>query len=284
MSDSRIAETFQSTSEYFDAVTPVVWGPAGQALTFALGLTTGQSVLDACAGSGASALPAGRAVGPSGVVHAIDLADDLLELGRAKAAASALRNIDFVCADATEWEAPDAIGDGYDALACSYGIFFLPDMEADFARLVGLVRPGGRVGVTVWRKGALEEFGRAFFEVVEEFASARSPETHAHHGPLSAEDYQRHPIRRVETPARLSTWLEHAGCTSVQVSELSNFIPVTADFAWNLILGSGFRGGLSGYDDATRESIRVRFLELLTARGVDFVDATTLVATGERAS
>jgi SAM-dependent methyltransferase len=42
-------------------------------------------VLDACCGTGASALPAARAVGPSGRVDAVDLAPSLLERGQAAA-------------------------------------------------------------------------------------------------------------------------------------------------------------------------------------------------------
>ncbi|WP_167676546.1 class I SAM-dependent methyltransferase [Rhodococcus sp. B10] len=280
MSHSRAAgtaDTFNSTSREFDLITPLVWGPAGQALSFALDLAAGESVLDVCAGTGASAIPAAQAVGPDGIVHAIDLADDLLEVGRLKATSAALRNIDFVCADATEWEAPSSIDGGYDALACSYGIFFLPDMDITFSRLVSEVRLGGRVGVTVWRKGAVKDFGDAYFEVI-----ARHSPGDGHTGPLSRQGYESNPLRRIETADTLAAWLEAQRCESVQVRELSNHVPATEEFVWNLVLGSGFRGALADFDDATRERVRTEFLELLTARGIDSVDATTLVATGVR--
>lgn len=274
-----VASTFNSTSAEFDSVTPLVWGPAGQSLCFALGLKAGDSVLDVCAGTGASAIPAARAVGPDGLVHAIDLADGLLELGRLKATAVAVTNVDFVCADATAWEAPSSAAGGYDALSCSYGIFFLPDMDVSFSRLVGLVRPGGRVGVTVWRKGAVEDFGNAYFDVVARYA----PDV-ANNGPRSKDNYDKNPIRRVETAETLASWLEAQGCGSVRVEELSNHVPLTEDFVWNFVLGSGFRGALGGVADDVRAKIRGDFLELLTARGIDSLDATTLVATGTRAS
>lgn len=280
-----VASTFNSTSAEFDSITPLVWGPAGQALSFALGLKSGEWVLDVCAGTGASALPAAAAVGPDGFVHAIDLADDLLEIGRLKATAAALRNVEFVCADATEWEAPSTVHGGYDrtggydALSCSYGIFFLPDMDLTFSRLVREVRLGGRVGVTVWRKGAVEDFGNTYFDVI-----ARHDPGVAHNGPRSKSNYDKNPIRRVETAETLGSWLEELGCESVRVQELSNHIPATEEFVWNFVLGSGFRAALSSFDENTRAEIRDEFLELLTARGIDSVDATTLVATGIRAS
>jgi ubiquinone/menaquinone biosynthesis C-methylase UbiE len=284
MADSRVASTFNSTSPYFDSVTPLVWGRAGQSLAFALGLAAGESVLDVCAGSGASALPAAVAVGPDGLVHAIDLADDLLELGRVEATRVALRNVDFVCADATTWDPPSTVPGGYDALSCSYGIFFLPDMEVSFSRLVRLVRPGGRVGVTVWRKGAVHEFGDAFFEVVAKHTSEYSQSGDSHTGPLSRKGYDSNPLRRVETVATLQSWLTDQGLDDVRVTTLSGHIPATEEFIWNFVLGSGFRGALDPFDEATRTEIRVEFGELLTSRGIDSVDTTTLVATGVRPS
>ncbi len=106
-SDNVLAVIFNSTCDDFDAVTPQVWGPAGRALVDALRLQPGERVLDACSGTGASAIPAAHAVGPTGHVDAIDIADDLLARARTRAAADGLTNIDFRCADATALPAPE---------------------------------------------------------------------------------------------------------------------------------------------------------------------------------
>lgn len=57
------ARIFDEASDTFDLLTDTVWGPAGRALAFQLGLGPGDTVLDACCGAGASALPAAAAVG-----------------------------------------------------------------------------------------------------------------------------------------------------------------------------------------------------------------------------
>ncbi|KQU61081.1 SAM-dependent methyltransferase [Rhodococcus sp. Leaf278] len=278
MTAESLAATFNATSREFDAVTPQVWGPAGQSLAFALELATGDAVLDVCSGTGASAIPAAAAVGPDGVVHAIDLADDLLEVGRRKATDRALRNIDFVVADATEWEPPSTVPDaGYDALACSYGIFFLPDPEQDFARLVSLVRPGGRVGVTVWREGSVRDYSAAFFDVV-----GRHWPSSAGSAPDPAAGFDDHPIRRMETTDLLGAWLTAAGASDVRIVELSNHVPATPSFVWDFVLGSALRGALTPFDDGTRTQMRAEFSALLIERGIDSIDLGTLVATGVR--
>ncbi|MHA4851390.1 MULTISPECIES: class I SAM-dependent methyltransferase [unclassified Rhodococcus (in: high G+C Gram-positive bacteria)] len=261
---------FDEARQEFDRLTTAVWSPAGQSLVFQLGLHPGDAVLDVCCGAGASAIPAATAVGPAGLVHAVDLADELLEQGRVKSAERGLKNIEFVCADATTWEPPSTVPSaGYDALACSYGVFFLPHMDAAFTRLAGLVRPGGKVGITVWRRGALREFADAFLAAV-----ARQQE------PAPEQSASRFDVLdRIDTPDGLHQWLADLGAESTEVRELSNLIPATPEFAWDLVLGGALRGALSPFDDNTVEVIRRDFLQLLTERAIHDVDAGTLVGT-----
>lgn len=115
-------------------------------------------------------------------------------------------------------------------------------------------------------------------------ARGRTERHRAPTGPVSRQGFDNHPLRRIETPDLLASWLTGVGCESVRVQELSNHIPATGEFKWNLVLGSGFHGALSGMDDATVAQVRSELAELTTARGIDSVDATTLVATGVRAA
>ncbi|ANS30276.1 ubiquinone/menaquinone biosynthesis methyltransferase [Rhodococcus opacus] len=254
----------------FDRLTTAVWTPAGQSLVFQLGLRPGDAVLDVCCGAGSSALPAATAVGPAGLVHGVDLADELLEQGRLKASERGLQNVEFVCADATTWEPPSTVPEaGYDALACSYGVFFLPHMDAAFTRLAGLVRPGGKVGITVWRRGALRDFAAAFQDAV---ARHREPEPDSAGSPFD-------PLERIDTPDALHQWLGELGAHSTEVRELSNIIPATPEFSWDLVLGGNFRRALAPFDAGTVEQIRLDLLQLLTERAIHDIDAGTLVGT-----
>lgn len=275
MTSAEIAATFNASSSAFARVAPLVWGPAGQALTFQLRLRPGDAVLDVCSGTGASALPAATAVGPTGFVHAIDLADDLLEEGRLIASERALLNIDFVQADATEWEPPSSVPSaGYDAVASSYGVFFLPHMDTSVARLVRLVRPGGRIGVTVWREGALDGYANTYFEVLGRYLTETTPQEQDR-----AFESVMHASERLQTVELLSTWLESFGTTSVEVNELSNLLPATEEFAWDFVLGSRLRAPLAALGEATVDTVRAEFIDLLTDRGVHTIDAGTLVGT-----
>ncbi|MEE2032056.1 class I SAM-dependent methyltransferase [Rhodococcus chondri] len=268
---SELARTFDEVSGDFDALTPTVWGPAGQALVFQLGVRPDDRVLDACCGTGASALPAAAAVGPNGRVHGVDVAGNLLECGRLVAEQRALKNIDFVCADVTTWEPPsDVPAAGYDALAISYGVFFLPHMDSAFARLVGLVRNGGRVGVTVWRADGIDRFTELAFDV----ASRHSPRLAD--GQHAGKDS---PWRAISTPPTLEAWLAAAGTHSVEVRTLSNLLPATAELCWNFVMATGLRALLSGLDAEGIDAVRRDIADEITARSIHTIDATTLVGT-----
>ncbi|MGF7119923.1 MULTISPECIES: class I SAM-dependent methyltransferase [unclassified Rhodococcus (in: high G+C Gram-positive bacteria)] len=268
----EIAATFDAAAADFDLVAPDVWGPAGQALVFQARLSPGDTVLDVGSGTGASALPAALAVGPTGLVHAVDLSDEMLERGRVKASDRALLNIEFVCADATTWEPPSTVPDvGYDALLSSYAVFFLPEMDQAFARLCGLVRPGGTVGVTAWQDTALREYATTFLDAL----GRHLPE------PLPDRTTEMEPAQRIDSTDKLGAWLTDAGTEAVEVRALSNLIPATEEFCWNFVLGSGLRATLTGLAPDVVDRVRREFMNLITDRELHTVDATTLVGTAK---
>jgi ubiquinone/menaquinone biosynthesis C-methylase UbiE len=90
----RAQETYNAAAEFFDEPALGFWDRFGRSTVERLELRPGATVLDACAGAGASALPATERVGPSGKVVAVDLADNLLALARAKADHQGLGNLE----------------------------------------------------------------------------------------------------------------------------------------------------------------------------------------------
>jgi ubiquinone/menaquinone biosynthesis C-methylase UbiE len=150
--ENTVGDVFSAGAEEFHSWSRVLWDPVGGATADVAALTGGESVLDACCGAGASALPAARAVGAAGRVDAVDLADGLLAIGERRAREEGLANIRFHRHEVTSWSVP---GSGYDVVQCGLGVFFFPDMDRDSAALTRMLRPGGRFVVTVWEKGAL---------------------------------------------------------------------------------------------------------------------------------
>ena len=267
---SRLVGLFNSTSADFDAISPQVWGPAGVGLVEALDLSAGERVIDVCAGTGASALPAAAAVGPTGRVSAIDFAEDLLAIAQQKAVAAGLDNLDTVVADVTALRVGEPpCEQPVDAVACSYGIFFLPDMPGATRGLMDLIRPGGKIGVTVWRAGALQDFSRAYFDAVAEVASETN-----HQGPRSSANPA---ISTVDSEEKLAAFFTELGAASVVTSTLRNRVDTTPEFAWAMVLGSGMRGALTELNDAQRQQIRAGLIARLDNAGLTEIDCNTVV-------
>src|SRR4249920_84658 len=92
---TKAAATYNAASDAYDDPANSFWDRFGRRTIDRLGLESGARVLDACCGSGASAIPAAERVGPQGSVLGIDLADNLLALARAKAHARGLENVEL---------------------------------------------------------------------------------------------------------------------------------------------------------------------------------------------
>jgi len=117
--------------------------PSAEEFIARLALRPGAHVLDVACGSGNLAIPAARA---GAVVTGVDIAANLLEQGRARAAAEGL-TIQFDEGDAEALPYPDA---SFDVVVSMFGAMFAPRPERVAAELVRVCRPGGRIALANW--------------------------------------------------------------------------------------------------------------------------------------
>ncbi|HEX6355211.1 class I SAM-dependent methyltransferase [Actinophytocola sp.] len=264
MTTMDLGDVFDAGQKEFAVLGPVLWNPLGEATVAAADPRPGDRVLDVCCGAGASAIPAARAVGPGGHVDAIDLAERLLEQGRADA--RDLPQLDFVHADATTWPRRD-----YDIVQCAYGVFFLPDMDAGADRLVSLLEPGGRFVVTTWAEEAITPVP----EILEEAVVAEGGEPATNRG--------RGPAARINTVEKFTHWLTARGVHDVRVVTKQHHMPLNETTAWAIVVGSAMRTRLNGVAEGILPNVRARFLDLLAAREVAQMNAVSLIGVGRTA-
>ncbi|HEY2666270.1 MAG TPA: class I SAM-dependent methyltransferase, partial [Actinomycetota bacterium] len=91
----RTQAAFNAAADNFDDPALSFWDLCGRRTVELAGIRPGDRVLDVCCGAGSSALPAAQAAGDAGSVLGVDLAERLLELGRAKAREQGLSTVTF---------------------------------------------------------------------------------------------------------------------------------------------------------------------------------------------
>lgn len=264
--NAGLGGVFSAAHQEFAAWYARLWRPLGEITTAVARPAAGERVLDACCGSGASAIPAARAVGPGGTVHGLDLADALLDQGRQEAAALGLRQLRFVNADVLTWQ-----DEPYDVVQCVYGVFFFPDMDDGCRRLIGQLRPGGRFVVCVWLRDGMSRLvpiGRA----------AALPERPS----LADEQNRPDPSARVNTPELMHGWLDSLGLRDITVRQVRFTQPLHPDDGWTFLLGSAMRGFVDGLPDDALDRVRKRFQDGLREAGIDTLDGSSVIGAGYR--
>ena len=108
-----------------------------------LNISPGERLLDVACGAGQLCFPAARA---GAIVTGVDIAANLIEQARARAAAEGL-NIRFDEGDAEALPYPD---ESFDTVLSLIGAMFAPRPERVAAELVRVCRPGGRLIMINW--------------------------------------------------------------------------------------------------------------------------------------
>ena len=262
----RAQETYDAAAEFFDDPALGFWDRFGRATVDRLELKPGAVVLDACAGAGASALPAAERVGPTGKVVAVDLAGNLLELTQAKAARLGLHHVQTRHADVEALDYPPAT---FDAVIIVFGLFFLPDMAVGMDGLWRLVRPGGQLAVTTWGPRLFEPANSVFWQAVGQVR----PELSRAYNPWDS----------LTEPDALRALFVSAGAHHVEVELMagSHELRSPEDF-WTIVRGSGYRATHDALNAREREMVRTLTMTALTDDEIPSIETNVIYATATK--
>jgi len=127
-----------------------------------LNIPPGARVLDVACGTGNTSLPLARG---GAQVTGVDIATNLLEQARARAAAEGL-HITFEEGDAEQLPYPDA---SFDAVVTMFGAMFAPRHELVAAEFARVLKPGGLLAMANWTPGG---FAGQMFQVTARHTGA----------------------------------------------------------------------------------------------------------------
>ena len=246
--------------DFYNHPVNTFWERAGQQTISRLKLKAGARILDVCCGSGASALPAAKAVGPDGTVLGIDLAENMIGAARARAGDLGLNNAQFRVGDMLELDLPRST---FDVVVCVFGIFFVPDMEEAVRALWKLVRPNGRLAITTWGPRFFEPASTAFWNAVRN----ERPDLYRGFNPWD----------RISQPDSLRALFASAGADTPDVAPEARRHRLRApEDWWPMVLGTGYRGTIDQLDAAQRERVRKHCLDYIREHNVESVEANVL--------
>jgi ubiquinone/menaquinone biosynthesis C-methylase UbiE len=155
------AEAWNAIAEGWHASIPLMRAWFAQATDLMLDLArleVGKSVLDIAAGDCDQSMAAAKRVGPGGLVLAIDIADELLEIGARSAREAGFQNIQTRVMDGGNLDLPAS---SFDAVICRFALMYLPDPAAALRGMKRVLKPGGRVSVVVYGENGSPEFSCA---------------------------------------------------------------------------------------------------------------------------
>ena len=226
----RIAIRKRGTAAFFDRVAgqydrsgPRFFSYFGQRLVDMAGVSFGAQILDLASGRGAVLFPAAAAVGPQGHVTGVDLSEKMvIELAQEIQHLRA-PNITILQMDVENLQFSDA---SFDFIFCGFGLFFFPQLERALAEMRRVLRPGGKLAVSLWDRSMDVEWVW-FYQQVQ---AHLPPDLMAKPVP------SRPPSGELDTQAGLVRALDAAGFRDIRVTlEAHDFVYTDENDWWEAL-------------------------------------------------
>jgi ubiquinone/menaquinone biosynthesis C-methylase UbiE len=154
---------------YDEFFVPRLFEPWAKLLLEAADLRRGESVLDVATGPGTVARLAAVRLGAEGRVVAIDIAQPMLDIAKAKAPPPGAAPIEYLNSPAAPL--PAAAG-AFDAVLCQQGLQFFPDRPAALREMRRVLKPGGRAAIAVWAELERNQIFASFHAALRDRAPA----------------------------------------------------------------------------------------------------------------
>lgn len=137
-------------------------GRAAEELVDVAGVAPGDHVIDIGCGTGVVARAAAVRTGSSASVTGTDVSREMLEAAARIAIEAGLAEITWIECDAATLPLADA---EFDVALCQQGLQFMPDKPGAMAEMARVLKPGGRLALSVWKTRS--PIGAAFATVLD---------------------------------------------------------------------------------------------------------------------
>lgn len=232
--------------------------PAAEEIIRRVAPKPGDAVLDVASGTGEPGLSIAPMVG-NGRVVLTDLAQDMLEVAREKASALHLPHVEVLVCDVSELPFPD---NTFDIVTCRFGFMFFPSMLRAAQEMVRVLKPGGRMAVSVWNVPEKNFWVTAIMGTIARNMELPPP-------PPGAPG-----MFRCAAEGVMTDLFTQAGLRDVSATEVAQQLDVkTTETYWEMMteVGAPIVAALSKADAATAARIKTEVFALVRERYPDEV-------------
>jgi SAM-dependent methyltransferase len=148
--DNHAAYIGTIPENYHHGAGPFLFEPYAQELSARIAALKPKRVLETACGTGILTRRLREALGPEAHLIATDLNEPMLAVAKRTVGAGA--NVEWAQADMTQLRFRSG---EFDAVACQFGLMFVPDKPAAAREALRVLKPGGRLIMATWR--SLEE-------------------------------------------------------------------------------------------------------------------------------
>lgn len=241
----RIVDVFDTIAAGYDHTALRFFSFAADRVVKTLDPRPGQKILDIATGTGAIAIACAQAVKPDGRVIAIDLSSAMLDMALQNAQRMGLDNVDQFQMDADTLEFRK---NNFDHSICSFGLFFLPEMQKALAEWMRVTKPGGKVVFTSFAEASFNPMVKLFIEQLESLGLDMNDRPFA--------------TQRLSNPEVCKELMLDVGFESVgvEVEQVGYHLQCIDDW-WAVVWNSGMRGLVQRLADDQQAEFKKQHLE-----------------------
>lgn len=263
---------FSSGWKKWDNLTMEFMRPVGDEIIRVLHPAGHQMILDVASGTGEPGLTIASML-KDGKVTLTDLSEDMLTIARENAAKKGIKNIETVVADVCELPFKDGV---FDAISCRFGLMFFPDMSVAMKEMVRVLKPGGKIAVSVWNIPEKNFWITALMSAINKNMELPIP-------PPGSPG-----IFRCAGSGMIAGLFRQAGLKNITEKEVAGKLKCeTADLYWSMMteIAAPVAAALSKAGDEVKEKIKREVAEAIHHQYPTdpfFLDSSALVIYGEK--
>ncbi|MCC6815489.1 MAG: class I SAM-dependent methyltransferase [Saprospiraceae bacterium] len=246
--------------------------PIGEQITYALKLKSSDIVLDIAGGTGEPGISIAQFLS-EGKVVITDLSENMIEIAKENARKKEIKNVEFLACDVCELPFPD---NSFDAISCRFGFMFFPDLHLAAIEIFRVLKPGGRIAVSVWNVPEKNYWLSVMGECIKRNLELPSPSPEAPG------------IFRCSPSGMMAELFRKVGLKNILEKEVPLILnSETIDNYWNMQIeiAAPVVAALSKVDDSTKKQIKTEVYEAIKQRYTDGsikLDASSLLVSGEK--